>query len=62
MATAAKKLTQPHAAVLKQLLGPLNPRNSAAALLRSSLFQAPIAVGQCVICGEENKQAAGSPT
>jgi hypothetical protein len=55
----AKGLTQDQAAVLKRLLGPLDKRNSAAALLQLPMFQLTSEVRQCQICLEEHKLETG---
>jgi len=53
----AKKLTRQHADLLKLLLGRLDGRNAAAALLQNPLFKTPLRT--CVVCKEDFSLTAG---
>ena len=55
----AKGLAQDQAVLLQRLLGPLDKRNSAAALLQLPMFQLTSEVRQCQICLEEHKIETG---
>mmetsp|Transcript_39773 Transcript_39773/g.78214 ORF Transcript_39773/g.78214 Transcript_39773/m.78214 type:complete len:314 (+) Transcript_39773:1-942(+) len=53
----AKQLTQQHAALLKKLLGRLDGRNAAVALLQDPMFKTPLRT--CLVCGEDGSLASG---
>ena len=53
-------LTTEQTALLKQLLGPLHPKNTATALLRLPMFQCVEEQRTCLTCRGEFKLSAGS--